>query len=824
MPHYQHIKTALLAFALLLLNYNISTAQTAIANDLRHRISDAKESPEKIKLLFELGDHITYVNPDSAILLFDQVIALAKQLEDESYQVTALRKIGGVYNVKGDLETALTFFRRSLEAAKKLKDESGEAMALGSMASIYGRQGDVEKEIAIYSSVAETFKRLKKKFSEGDAYYRLSFAYRNIGKLEESLENAEKAEKVLLQLDESPRVLGILSDTYMSIAGYYGYTGDFPKTTEYLLKARGLLEQIEDYSGLSNTLAMLGQVQMIQENDEKAIEYYLESIAMERKLPNQVYLHNTYRALAELYENLQQPDNAIKYYRLSVEFAREKKQNFFLAVAGSRLPFLYQQKKMPDSALYFYNSVLPEVEANADVHTRGYAWQNLGYYNFAKKNYKLAEEQLLKAYHYGEQYALSLQLDVSDYLYKIYGETGDYKAALKYLEINKTIGDSLFNEKQIREVTQLEADFEHDKEIFQKQSEIALLTAKEEVANLRLSLWIGGLMALVVAVILIYNRRVKKKEQTARELEEIGQFKEAMTSMIAHDLKNPLSMVLNSSSENNQTRMAAGQMLQLVNNMLDVHKFESVTVELSKSEFGIFSLFNEIRMQIDHLLNARNLKLELRVDPHETIYADKEVIERVLVNLLTNAIKYAPLNSTIKVNADVANEQLSISVSDSGRGIAVDDIHKIFDSFGQSNAKKSGGVASTGLGLTFCKLALEAHNSEIRVNSKVGEGTTFSFALDRGAILEEPVEAIMEIHNKPFVLSAAEEEQLSDQLSQLKKMKLYEVGEIRKTLSKMRKQMSSDTSGIDRWIDSVMNAAYEGNDSEYEQLLDRVVA
>lgn len=820
-PHIKTFKAILLLWLIFTFSGRVS-AQSSIATDLREKLSKVGDSIEKMDLLIELGDHISFANPDSAILLFNQVIALSEQLKDESYQTTALRKIGGLHNVKNDLGTALSFFEKSFEVAKKLKDEAGEAMALGSMASVYGRQGDIEKEIATYISVINTFKRLDQKFSQGEAYYRLSLAYRNMGNLEEGLENALKAEEILLQLDESSRLSLILSDTYMSIAGCYGYMGDFPKTTRYLLKARVILEKIEDYSGLSNTLATLGQVQMIQENYDKAIEYYLESIVMEKKLPNQIYLYNTYRSLAELYENVEEPDQAIKYYRLSIEFAEMKQQRGYLAAAGARLPFLYYQKGMPDSASYFYNKVLPEVEGSSEVHMKGLAWQNLGYYNFAAKNYRVAEKQLLKAYGYGEQFSMSVQMDVSDYLYRIYTELGNHKSALQYLEVNKLLSDSLFNAEQIREITQMEADFEHDKEIMQKQSEIALLTAKEETANLKLALWIGGLLVLIAIIILGYRRTVKRKEQRTRELEEIGQFKETMTSMVAHDLKNPLSMVLNSQSENTQTRQAARQMLQLVNNMLDVHKFESAAVTLNVQEFGLLSLLHEIRGQINHLLAVRNLKLDLQVDVKQAVRADKEVLERVLVNLLTNAIKYSPVNSVITLSATVTEEQLEIAVSDKGPGIPADKQEFVFESFGQTNARTSGGVASTGLGLSFCKLAVEAHGSQIRLDSEPGKGSTFSFTLDKGMMLEEPVQAVMEVNEQPLVLIADEE--LVRQVSLLRSMKLYEVGEIRRTLTTIRKQMKADKVQVDRWVDLVMNAAYEGNDQAYEQLLKRIVA
>ena len=151
---------------------------------------------------------------------------------------------------------------------------------------------------------------------------------------------------------------------------------------------------------------------------------------------------------------------------------------------------------------------------------------------------------------------------------------------------------------------------------------------------------------------------------------------------------------------------------------------------------------------------------------------DPEVIVRVLVNLLTNAIKYSSANGLVEVQARVSNGDVQIAVRDEGLGIPQDQMETIFNSFEQLNPKSSGGVGSTGLGLTFVKLAVEAHGSKISVQSENGKGSMFSFELpvvEAGS--ESYVEKSVEVHVE---LSSAERKRIAKQVSSLQELNLHQ--------------------------------------------------
>jgi len=243
------------------------------------------------------------------------------------------------------------------------------------------------------------------------------------------------------------------------------------------------------------------------------------------------------------------------------------------------------------------------------------------------------------------------------------------------------------------------------------------------------------------------------------KLLELDKFKEGMTGMIVHDLKNPLNAIIGISSLNSEDEMmmminsAGNQMLNLVLNILDVQKFENTEVKLNLSESSALHMAEDASKQISMLIKQKNHDFSIRIDPKIIVNSDHEIVVRVFVNILTNAIKYTPsfgkitiksegifnglddiissLNFESLVGKDMSSKTpfCLFSVTDTGQGIPKDKQYLVFEKFGQIEAKKSGGVRSTGLGMTFCKMVIEAHGGEIWLTSEVGKGTIFWFTL-----------------------------------------------------------------------------------------------
>lgn len=225
-------------------------------------------------------------------------------------------------------------------------------------------------------------------------------------------------------------------------------------------------------------------------------------------------------------------------------------------------------------------------------------------------------------------------------------------------------------------------------------------------------------------------------KQMNRSLIELSHFKEDMTNMIVHDLKSPLNIIVNAEEfddESLRLKMVKGsgyRMLNLVNNILDVYKYENVAFELNISQFRLMDVINNALNEVNFIVKKSFVNIAINKNVNIDIKADKEIVHRVFSNLLSNAFKFSPKNGTITIDTIVdQNNMVNVCIANEGPAIPKDRQKHIFERFGQNEKRDSGSISSTGLGLTFCKMAIEAHKGEIGVFSETDTGVEFWFTL-----------------------------------------------------------------------------------------------
>jgi len=234
------------------------------------------------------------------------------------------------------------------------------------------------------------------------------------------------------------------------------------------------------------------------------------------------------------------------------------------------------------------------------------------------------------------------------------------------------------------------------------------------------------------------------------EEHELAQIREDLTNMLVHDLRSTLS-VLTSCLDLIKGELAPDQMthdlrqlielgersgarlLRLVSNLLDISRLESGNMELFRQVVGPRYLLENVAERL--MPEARQAQIEVTVEAEPTlppVYADPEIMDRVIHNLLDNALKFTPDDGQVRLWARVDDSRepatMLLGVSDTGPGIPLEARPRLFKKF-QQVVSTSGRRMGTGLGLPFCKLAVEAHGGEIWVESEVGRGSTFVIRL-----------------------------------------------------------------------------------------------
>jgi signal transduction histidine kinase len=235
------------------------------------------------------------------------------------------------------------------------------------------------------------------------------------------------------------------------------------------------------------------------------------------------------------------------------------------------------------------------------------------------------------------------------------------------------------------------------------------------------------------------------EDKNARLL-ELQKFKESLMQMLVHDLKNPLQEILASvdllklsapadgASESveifSQIEGSSEEMMDMITEILDVARLEERKMTLNREPFLVSALVQKVLDGAEAMAQQKQIKLVNAVPPDlPNAYADQQLVRRVMSNLLNNALRYTGQEGSILVRADRHQDGLLVSVEDDGKGIPAEFLPKVFDKFTQLERGSQARLANKGLGLTFCKLAVEAHGGRIWAESRTGEGAKFFFTL-----------------------------------------------------------------------------------------------
>lgn len=232
-------------------------------------------------------------------------------------------------------------------------------------------------------------------------------------------------------------------------------------------------------------------------------------------------------------------------------------------------------------------------------------------------------------------------------------------------------------------------------------------------------------------------------EDQYSELKQLEEMRDGLVHMVVHDMRSPLSVIkmalhivrsrvedslddesiedLRAAAECSDTLMA------MINNLLDVSRLEAGVVDVGEGVFTVDGVINRVIEQFRLLLQDRDVSIDISPSL-PACKGDVQMIERVVANLLGNALKFTQAGQEVSIRASLDQDFVVVTVADEGPGIPKEFHKKIFEKFGQASQSHVRQV-STGLGLAFCKLAIEAHGGRIEVESELGQGSRFWFSL-----------------------------------------------------------------------------------------------
>ncbi len=540
-------------------------------------------------------------------------------------------------------------------------------------------------------------------------------AYNQIGVLERNFaqyQAALDAHYSALRNNEQNNNQSGVAFSNLFIGNVYQEMGRFQIAEDFYLASLEIAKEINCSLCLSKGNSRLGGLSHDQGKDNLSIQYYL--IALEKiSLTNNIEeMAEVNRSVGFLYKNTKRNGRALEHYLKSLDgFERvnnKEKQSILCFEIGS----IYQIENELDLALLYMKT-------------------SLG----------LAEKTGLKAY---------IKKGYEN-LANVYEKNENHKLAYEYLKYYLAIKDT-------REISELEAQLD----IENKNQEIQLLNNEKELKAQELKsknivtyiMLMVFLIVTVLALFLIFA--LKQKNKINRQLKIANDDanrsrmdKEEFFAYTSHEIRTPLNAVVGMSRLLGETDLNTGQqkylktinssaqnILFLVNDVLDLSKIESGTIELENVDFCIQDVITELINSLDFKLREKNVSLISKLDKSipKVLMGDPHRINQVVLNLVDNAIKFtADGEVCIAVNVTLETEEsisLLFQISDTGIGIRRSRLDTVFDSFKQETTHTTRQYGGTGLGLSITKNLIQIMGSKIHLKSTYGEGSKFSFELE----------------------------------------------------------------------------------------------
>ena len=535
---------------------------------------------------------------------------------------------------------------------------------------------------------------------------------------------------------------------------------DRAEAIELLVSALEIFRLNQDSLEYLTTLRQIGVNYDYLGDHEAARQFYQSCVELASLLKDSAVIASSTYNIGGTYADDGDLNRAFKLYNQAEEIATLIGDKTLLHRIHHAMGIDYRVLGNNSKAEFHSRESLRIAIETQDLKAIGFGYQGLGYMFFEFSQYDSAENYMNKTLEIAHQISNDqLKENARDVLQQIYYNQGRYKEAYDtFVQLDEQ-EDSLYNIQNSRLVAGIKAKYQSEKQERQLAEKNLQLEAAggdlERHRNLQIILILCVLL-LAAVLLLIYRGYVLRKrtndmlrsknqeiEQHLKEIESVSANRSKWFVNVAHELRTPLTLIKGPvqkilSSNDLTTDMRADlelvnrntlSLTNLVNEILDLSKMENGEVSIKESTFSLDGLVSRVVSAFESRAGQLGIQLKLVINAHDQVTADYDKLEKIVINLISNALKFTPYDGLIEVFVTKSVKgNLKVVVKDTGRGISSDDINHIFDRFYQSKDVNKI-VGGTGVGLALSKDIAEMHGGELRVTSTPGMGSTFTLIL-----------------------------------------------------------------------------------------------
>ncbi len=809
-----------------ILNSGILIAQNEI-DSLKQLLKSTPYDTTRLRVMFQISE--LYQNDSTnALSTAHKAIDLAKKM-GKKYEIQAFNNLAITYKNLLDYNKAIKISNIAIQKALKLKDKEEIASCYFWRGHIFYQINQMDSSMFFHQNALKIYKTLSNKLLLARSLNAIGVMFWRKGLL-------DSAEIYYLQSIKIRKTLNDWegeSTVYNNLGAMHWGFGNYNTALKYFLQAMELSKKINNRERTVLILNNIGLIYQELGHIEKALIYHTEAEELSKKIDYPYGLAYTYINIGTCLVTKKNYKKAIEKFEYALHFYSIDKKIIGKSFALRHLGVTYLQIGDYKKAIHFLKQSLGEAKKMNSIHHITIAHQYLGLTFFKERNYSkaLVESKLAYELSVANNYKENIK-ESSFNLSDIYEAQGDFKNSLKYYKIASEIKDSIFSEKKTKQIAEMQAKYESDKqskEIELQKSELAKKNSEIKRNEIQQRSLFYGLFATIFIGLLIVvgNIRIKKAkhkiqlqkielEKVNSKLLELSNFKNTLIGMVVHDLKNPLNIISNSNNLQ-QIKEPVSRMYNLVMNLLDIQKFEESKMKVEFTEIDLNQIIDSASKQIEMLLKRKNIQFNNLIHKQLIITSDIELLERILINLLHNAAKYTPNNGAITLNYKyLKNEKIELTINNTGEKIPEEQLERIFKKYEQYKPLKDGYSASTGLGLSFCSMAMRAMNENISVKSTIETGT--SFLLTFSLFSESKKDENLLSMETPVLLKYTPQDRALIQ-EYAKKLQIYEIYEISnlKVLLDIAKEQKQK--GFLFWLSELENSILSLNDTKYKELL-----